>query len=167
MERSTWSCDSLRAGSNNLRKKNLSSKVIWACPQVTWSMLIWRTCITQFFPLASSLHFLPPLLTLPPTAEATPANYQWLSATAAVGARDAGTSRAQVSSFFFNLFFGFTNDFFTIRLCVCELRQRWQTHAITKHWNQQGLETHHASSPQVHFFFLNAFFFIHLTMTYS
>ena len=68
----------------------------------------------QFFPLASSLHFLPPLLTLPPTAEATPANHQWLSATAGVGARDAGASQAQVSSFFFffNLFFGFTNDFF-------------------------------------------------------
>ena len=56
--------------------------------------------------------FLPPLLTLPPMAEATPANHQWLSATAAVGARDVPASRAQVSSFSFNLFFGFTNDFF-------------------------------------------------------
>ena len=67
----------------------------------------------QLFSLASSLHFLPPLLTLPPTAEATPANHQWLSATAAVGARDAPATQAQVSSFFFSIFFfGFTNDFF-------------------------------------------------------
>ena len=48
--------------------------------------------------------FLPPLLTLPPMAEATPTNHQWLSATAAVGAQDAGTSQAQVS-FFFQSFF--------------------------------------------------------------
>ena len=75
-------------------------------------------CTSQFFPLASSLHFLPPL-TLPPMAEVTSANHQWLSATAAVGAWDAGTSQAQVSSFFFNLFFGFTNDFFLQLDYVC------------------------------------------------
>ena len=48
-----------------------------------------------------------------------------------------------------------------------ELRWRRQTHTITKHWNQQGLKTHCASSPQVHFFyFLNAFFlFIWLWLT--
>ena len=46
-----------------------------------------------------------------------------------------------------------------------ELWQRWWTHTITKHWKQQGLEMHHASSPQI-LFFLNAFFlFIRLWLT--
>ena len=55
--------------------------------------------------------------------------------------------------------------FFTIRLCVHELRWRRQTHTITKHWDQQGLKMHCASSPQVHFFLHAFFLFIWLWLT--
>ena len=166
MERLTWSCDSLRAGLNDLRKF-FFSKVIWACPQVTWSMLIWRSRIMQFFPLASSLHFLPPLLTLWPMAEATPANHQWLSATAAVGAWDAGASWAQVSSFFFSIFFLALLMIFLQLDYVCMNYDGDNEHMPSPNTEiNRGLRCI-TWAPRYVFFFFKMLFFTHVTMTYS
>ena len=136
----TWSCDLLRVGLN---------KVVWAYPQVTWSMLIWRTRITQFLPLASSLLLLPPSSPHPTTnGWGCPSEVPMaISNSSSRGSRCRCISSLGEFFFFILFFFGSTNNFFIIRLCVPELQWRRRTHTISKHWKQKGLEMCHISSP--------------------
>ena len=71
----------------------------------------------------------------------------------------------QVSSYYFVLyFFALLTIFFTIRLYACEQQQRWWTHTITKHLNEQGgSRCICILSLRGKFFFFCSFFFALLT----
>ena len=154
----TWSCDLLRVGLN---------KVVWAYPQVTWSMLIWRTHITQFLPLASSLLLLPPSSPHPTTNDwGHPSKVPMaISNSSSRGSRCRHVSSlGEIFFFIFFFFLALLTIFYNKTMCTWTMTATMNIHHLQTLKTAGAQDVTHLEPPGM--FFFNCFFFIHLTMTY-